>query len=699
MLLRLRLAILLGSWRDDIATERERWAYWLPVLLGVGIGIYFWLPFEPHLWVMAALTLMMFICWYRLRQAEPWSQIAIAGLALFLGMLAASVRTNAIYSPMLDRSMGPLLIEANVAERELRENGSRLLLENIVFERRQADRPALHQLRLTLRTTVAPNPPPVGARIKVLVNLLPISEPSAPGAYNFRLQAFYEQVGATAIALRTPEVINPVAQEVSMAESWRNAAATRIHNTIGGAEGAIAVALMTGERGAIDEKTNEDMRKAGTAHMLSISGMHIGMVGGFVFFLIRSLLALHPAVALHYPIKQIAAVIALAAVVGYTWLVGAPIPAQRSMLMAGLVFVAILLDRQALSMRSVALAASIILLMFPESLLNPGFQMSFAAIVMLIAAYEWWRLNKTKDEHMGWGLRAWRYVLGIIITSVIAGLATMPFGAWHFHRLQLLGVLGNLIAMPLTGILVMPPLVLAYVLLPFGLEQPALYVMGLGLQGVTDSAAWVGSLPGADVNAAQFGLLPLLVMTAGGLWLAIWQRRVRFLGVALILIGLLLVPLKQSPVALISSEGQVAIRGLDGHLYYERPPRGLIARDWSRAYDSAHEGQAWRLASSGVNCDVLGCITSADIAIVKRAEALAEDCQRARLVIAPDIRVRACAARVIDRQALREHGSHVLYADGSMDTVRTSSARPWQPYYKASVSYSGATTQPDAPAP
>lgn len=698
MIYKYQVAAHLREWRDDILIERERWAYWLPVFLGIGIGIYFSLPFEPYLSPVALAVVVLGIGYYRLKHTEPASQIALALLAVFAGILAAGIRTHMVYSPMLDRSMGPMMIEANIREREIRENGSRLLLDGIKFEGRR-EMPALAQIRLTLRSSVAAEPPPVGASIRVLVNLLPMTEPSAPGSYNFRLQAYYERIGATAIALRAPEVIDPAARKTSLAENWRNAAAIRIHEAIGGSEGAIAVALMTGERGAIDEKTNEDMRKAGTAHMLSISGMHIGMVGGFVFFLVRSLLALFPAIALRYPIKQLAAIIALGAVVGYTWLVGAPIPAQRSMLMAGLVFVAILLDRQALSMRSVALAAGIIMLLFPESILNPGFQLSFAAIVMLIAGYEWWRLNKPKEEHAGWGRWAWRYLLGIIVTSIIAGLATMPYGAWHFHRLQLLGVLGNLIAMPLTGVLVMPPLVLAYILLPFGLEWPALYVMGIGLEGVTRSAEWVGNMPGADLNASQFSLTALIIMTLGGLWFAIWQRKVRWLGMAVVMFGLLLAPFAAKPVAIVSAEGQVAMRGTDGRLYYERPPRGLIARDWSRAYDGGNEGRSWRNARAvGISCDVMGCAGPNGIAVGKQAEALAEDCTRAGIVIMPDMRVKNCAARVIDKTVLRENGSHMIYADGSIRAARNGSPRPWQPYYKGWLSYSGEAARPDAPA-
>lgn len=681
---------ILRALKQAVLDERDRWVYWLPVFLALGIGTYFSLQFEPYFWALFLLLLVLLLVWHLVKRIEVLHYMLICLITVVLGLFVSSIRTHLNYTAMIDRNLGPLMVEGTVIERELRTQGGRVLLSDISSDRAGADLPV--KVRLTLRESI----PPVGARIRVLANLLPISEPTSPGGYDFRRQAYFDRIGATGIALRPPEVLNSKAQEPGFAENWREQAAERIGRIIGNAEGAIAVALMTGERGTIDETTNENMRKAGTAHLLSISGMHIGMVGGFIFFLARAFMALFPSFALNYPIKKYAAILALSAIIAYTWLVGAPIPAQRSVLMAGLVFVAVLLDRQALSMRSVALAAGVILLLFPESLLNPGFQMSFAAILMLIAAYEWWKLRKTDDEERPglWG-RSWRYVAGIVVTSLIAGFATMPFGAFHFHRLQLLGVLGNLIAVPLTGFVIMPAMVLAYFLMPLGLDWLALKIMGWGLEGVTQSAAWVASLPGADLNAPQFSVWALLLMCLGGLWLAIWQKQTRYLGLLFILAGLLLVPLHGWPIALVSAEGQVAVRGLDGHLYYERTPRGLLVREWGRAYDAGHTPQSWRSAESGVACDALGCVSAQGIAVIRKPEALAEDCSRAKLVIAPDEKVYGCAVQAIDLTTLRRYGAHVLMDDGSIVTARDGSNRPWQPGF----SYTASSARRDAPAP
>jgi len=432
--------------------------------------------------------------------------------------------------------------------------------------------------------------------------------------------------------------------------------------------------------------------------MLSISGMHIGMVGGFVFFFVRAFLALSPWLALHFPIKQWAAVCGLVVVVAYTLLVGSPIPAQRAALMTGLVFLAILLNRQALTMRSVVLAAFFLLVLFPESLLNPGFQMSFAAITLLIALYEWWdRREGERDKRRSLLLRAWRYVAGIVITSVIATIATMPFGAWHFHRIQMLGVLGNLVAVPLTGFIVMPAAVVAYILSPFGLEGWALDAMGWGLRGVTESAARIADMPYADFVVPSFPLWVLLVMVMGGVWLAIWRTPMRWAGAVAMLLGAVLVPLTaSSPVLLVSAEGMVAVRGSDGKLYSDRArTRGIAADEWSRAYNGGEKIGSWR-SMPDMHCDVLGCVAFGSIAIPRQAVAQVEDCRRATILVAPKYRVRNCErATVIDRHALRQNGAYAVYANGSVETTRQGATRPWQPGF----SDTSGSARRDVPAP
>lgn len=665
--------------------EQPRWAYWVPVFIGLGITLYFAIPFQPHMGPVLFINAILVGLFRLKREQVAWHFGLLALIAVAVGFAGATLRTSLVMAPMIDRSIGPAMVEGTLISREQLDDSQRLLLRDLVVSKLDQDETP-YQVRITLRDSMRPPELlPLGGRVRVLANLLPPAEPVMPGGYDFRRQAFFERIGAYGMALRMPEVLSLPKKNslVLLAEKWREAVKLRVSSVLSGSEGAIAVALMTGERGAIDDVTNANMRAAGTAHLLSISGMHIGMVGGLVFFVLRALMALPPLWPLRYPIKQIAAAAGLLAVCGYTWFVGSPIPAQRSAMMTGLVFLAIILGRQAITMRGLALAAGLILLLFPESLFNPGFQMSFAAMLMLISANEWheMRRNDEEREHLGWIRRSWVYVVGIVLTSIIAGLATMPFGAWHFHRIQLLGVIGNLISVPLTGFIVMPSMLMAYVAMPLHLDWLPLQIMQYGLLGVTKSAAWVAGMPGASLNVGQFSLPAMLLMVFGGLWFALWQTRLRLGGLVFILLGVLLTPLQSRPIALVSAEGKIALRGNDGHLYFERSARGMAAESMLSAYDGGREGQGWKSADVGIACDKLGCIGPMSIAVIDNPVAVMEDCARASILIAPDIRLRDCKAQVIDRKALREFGSHMILASGQIITARHGYTRPWQPHY------------------
>lgn len=676
---------------DLLNAERGRLVLWLPVLVGCGVAAYFALPVEPPaMWSAVCLPLLFgLLFWGRY---SLWAKpIVIALLALALGFVAADLRTELVSAPMLSRSIGPVMLEATVLSSEDTDGGgARLLLGEIKTERAlSAGIPKT--IRLTLKGRMAQTPVAIGARIKVLANLMPPMEPSIPDGFDFRQQAYFNQLGALGMALSPPEVIalGEGEGEGLMAERWREIVKRRILTQLSGAEGAIAVAFMTGERGAIDEATNANMRAAGTAHLLSISGMHIGMVAGLVFISLRLLMALWPRLALYHDIKKYAAVAALVTVVAYTWFVGSPIPAQRSALMTGLVFLGVLIDRRVITLRSVALSAAVLMLIFPESLLNIGFQLSFAAMVMLVAAYEFSQQRKVPElEDQSWWAKGWRYVVGVVVTSIIAGLATMPYGAWHFNRLQLLGVLGNLIAVPLTGVVLMPAMLAAYVLMPLGLDAPALWLMGLGLKGVTASAAWVAGLPGASLIVERFSFSAVLFVTFGGLWLCIWQTRLRLVGLVPIALGFVLMFFPVRPDVIVSAEGLAALRTGESYAISRAQGSRIVRENWSRAFAGGAELQALRQV--GAQCDALGCVlpvAGQSVAVVQNGEALEEDCRRASLVIAPDAYVSQCSAPVIDARYLRTHGAVTAHWDGvawSFSPSRTGATRPWQSGYRAS---------------
>ena len=379
----------------------------------------------------------------------------------------------------------------------------------------------------------------------------------------------------------------------------------RIQAALPGSIGGIASALITGERGGINDEDEAALRDAGLAHVLAIAGLHMALMGGGIFWLLRAVLAAIPAIALRYPIKKWAAAAALAASCFYPLISGASPSAVRAFVMLAMVMIAILLDRPALSMRSLALAAAILLLVRPQDIAEPGFQMSFAAVAVLIAVAEW---EEGRERTVPRG-RLYRWVHGIVMTSLVGSLATLPFALFHFGRATHYAVLGNLLAMPVMGLWVMPAAALSVVLMPLGLESAPLHLLAQGIAVMLAMGRWVAGLPGAVSLAPAMPMAGLLLMTAGGLWLVIWRTRWRWWGLAPVLMGVLVGLAARPPDMLVASDARtVAIRGSDGLLHFvKKPTDKYAARDWlrrdgdARAIDDA-------VGVPGMTCDGVGCV-------------------------------------------------------------------------------------------
>ncbi len=403
----------------------------------------------------------------------------------------------------------------------------------------------------------------------------------------------------------------------------------------------MADALLTGERGAISEATVQALRDCGLAHLLAISGLHVGLVAAILFFALRAGLAALPAVALRWPIKKWAAVAAALALPPYLWLVGASMPTQRATFMVLVVLLAVLLDRRAISLRLVAWAALLVMALTPEALLGPSFQMSFAAVTALVAGYEAWRRRRPRSRE-AWAGRLRLYLGGVLLSSLIAGLATAPFAAFHFERLALYGLLANLAAVPLTAFWIMPCCLLVYLLWPLGLAEPALLLLGLGVEALNAIAREVAGWPAAALLVPAMPLWGLLAVTAGGLWLCLWQRRWRLAGLPLILLAAAS-PLSQRPPDLLI-DGEARVLGAadpDGLLWLSTRRAGRFASDVWLARRGQRAGQAWSgLLASGVAwlaCDALGCRYRREgraVALVFAGDALLEDCWGNDLVVA-----------------------------------------------------------------
>ncbi|MFQ5956110.1 MAG: ComEC/Rec2 family competence protein, partial [Kiloniellales bacterium] len=535
----------------ELAAERDRWALWLPVALGCGIAGYFALHAEPPGWLGALAvvgSLGVLALLFRQGSDGRWPGALLVAFALAgasTGFAAAQLRGALVSAPVLTRELRGVEITGLVAEIDPMAGAYRLVLEALEIGRLdEHETPARVRVRVWARGGV----PHVGAGdlITLRAALVPPPGPAIPGGFDFQRRAWFQRIGAVGFAFGRPTVVRPAGQ---MELGWRRASARRIAGvrrvifervtaSLEGATGGVAAALMTGERGAIPPETLTAMRDSGLAHLLAISGLHIGLVAGIVFFAIRGGLALWPAVVLRYPVKKWAAAIALIVAFAYLLLAGAPVPTQRAFMMTGLVLLAVMLDRTGISMRLVAWAAVVILVLRPETLLGASFQMSFAAALALVAVYEALgdRL-RIRYREAGLAERAGLYLGGVALTTLIAGLATMPVALFHFSRVAVFGLAANLVAVPLTALWVMPWAVAAFALMPFGFEGLALIPMGWGLDGVIATAHVVASWPGSVELAPAMPLAGYVAIVAGGLWLMLLRRRWRCFGLLPVLAG------------------------------------------------------------------------------------------------------------------------------------------------------------------
>ena len=474
---------------------------WVPVLFGAGNGLYLTLPVEPVGWIAPAAAGLFALAALLLRghTAPALGLIALALLAA--GVAAADWRTDRVSAPVLAGPIGPTDVSGRVVWVGAGDGPQRYLLDRVIIEG-LAPEETPERVRLSARSTGPDGLASPGTWLMARASLRPPPAPAEPGAWDFARQAWFLRIGAVGFAYGAPAPLAAPDGEggslLSLLSQARHWVSARILAHTTASAGPFAAALLTGDRSAIEKKTLRAMRDSGLAHLLAISGLHVGLVAGFIFFAARGLLALIEPVALRMPIKKWAAGCALLGAAAYLLLSGMSVPTQRAFVMVGVVLLAIMLDRASISMRLIALAALLVLTIAPESMLGPSFQMSFAAATALIATYEAARgFFARLAARGGLALRPLVYAAGVTVTSLVAGIATGPFAVYHFNRIADYGLLANLGAVPITGFWIMPWGLVALVLMPFGLEGIALAPMGWGIDAVVWIARQVAAQPGA----------------------------------------------------------------------------------------------------------------------------------------------------------------------------------------------------------
>lgn len=655
--------------------------------MALGIGTYFAIPFEPSATDLAVLAcagvVLGGLALWSARDLRPWS---LAGLLVICGLLLAAGRAHVVAEPVLGfRYYGPVEGRIVAIDRSVSDK-VRLTLDQVVLADMRSERTP-HKVRISLHGDQVLRPEP-GLRIMATAHLSPPQGPVEPGGFDFRRMAWFQGLGAVGYT-RTPALVAAPAERGGLALSvtrLRIAISQAVQSALPGRTGAFAAAVTTGDRSAMDADTLEALRVTNLAHLLAISGLHMGLLTGFVFTSLRLILSLWPPLALRWPVKKIAAVGAMTAGAIYYALSGGNVATERAFIMTSVLFLAVLLDRRAITLRAVALAATIVLLLRPETLVTPGFQMSFAATTALVAVFAALRGGPVQK------LPKWaKPVFALVVSSGVAGLATLPVAAAHFNRIADYGLLANLAAVPLMGLVVVPGAVLAALLVPFGLSWVGLLLMKPGIDWILGVADWVAGLDGAvtPVVAPSWPVLPILAL--GALWIALWQGQGRWVGLAPMVAAAILWAQAQRPALLVADTGRLmGVIGSEGRALSKAKGDGFSARSWLENDGDGAEAYA-AAARPGFTHDpgaVTAHLPGMTVTMLRGRgvlERVGQACDAADIVLLPK-RLDAPAPKgcdVYDQQRLWKTGALGLVArDGIWEIQSVSShtgQRLWSP--------------------
>jgi competence protein ComEC len=668
----------MAFWADWLEVERGRFFLLLPVAMGIAILVYFDLKTEPPLWVGVALLAAALAA-----LAGGWRRpdtrfLAFLALAAALGFARAEWRT-ARMPPLLDLPRGAVGLAGRVLAVDTLPNGRRVTL----FDPAADGTPEQRDIRVKLRadddTPLAP-----GDLVSLRALLFKPDRPAYPGGWDFGRDAFFENLGASGFAL-TGVTVEQTATANGAAlwlRSLRERIAANILAVLPVETGSIAVTLLTGFEQDIPAQEHQNFIAAGLAHLLAVAGLHVGIVMGLAFSVTRFLLTRSERMTLQFPVKSVAAVAALGAGILYAALTGAHLPILRSLAMASLLTLGIAAGRRAISLRGLAVAATVIMLVTPEAVVGVSFQMSFSAVLALICGYAaaksvFARLNEGTSH----ARRVAAHGAALFYTSLLAGAASMPFAAYQFQQVQPYWILANLVAVPLTALWVLPLGLVSLALMPFGLAPVALVPMGWGIAVIVGCADAIAAWPAAMLRVPPMPGRAILFYAAGLAWLCIWRGRKHFFGLAPMVAALVVYAQAAPPDALVSPDAKlIALRGPDGFfvLQQKKASRFTLAQ-WQPVW----AGAAVTPFADGP-CAMENFCTLGKIALALQAP---DDCTTAaRLIISPVPLRNACDGPgrvVVDRFTVWREGAVAAWVRPDGVRILTDKgvegARPWVP--------------------
>lgn len=671
------VAVLFGGMAEALARQRGRLLPFFPVGLGCGIGIWFGQTREPGLAVHAALLAGIVLLALIALRWPPWRPVPIFVAACFLGFVMCGLRVAVVSTPILEREVyGPVTGRVVLIDRS-QAGALRITLDEVWMAEMPAEEtPA--RVRLSLQGDLSAHVPQPGEVVMVTAFLSPPPGPVEPGAFDFRLDAFFDGLGAVGYTRHPLLLWQAAGPGEAQIGRLRAALSGAIQAAIPGDAGAFAAGVMTGDRSGLSVEAVAALRDSSLAHLLAISGMNMAFITAFVFALLRFGLALIPPVALRVNTKKIAAVAAFGVAFFYLLLSGANVATERAFIMVAVMLGAVMMDRRAVTLRSVGIAGTVILLWQPEAILSPGFQMSFAATIALILGFGWWTDRMARRK---WP-RAAQFVATLFLSSLLGGLATAPYAAAHFNRFTDYGLIANLLTGPVMGAMIMPAGVMAALLWPLGLAPLAFWVLEMGCRWILFVAHEVARLEGAvtGIPAPPAVMLPML--TLGLCWLCLWQGRARWAGAVPVVVALALWGQGGRPDVLIGGDAAVGVLGPEGRALSAARGQGFLLRNWLEN-DGDLAGQAAAAARGGFAEGPLGrvfAIGGRRGVILREGGDATEACRLfALLVLMEEMPLPKGDCLIVTPERLGRSGTLAIAAAGGglRVTATHSGNRPW----------------------
>ncbi|WP_353281595.1 ComEC/Rec2 family competence protein [Wolbachia endosymbiont (group B) of Horisme vitalbata] len=658
---------------NNLCNEKYNLILWFPVFQCAGILTYFSLNFEPScaftisIFLLLSPILILIAILYR-----KYAILCISLIAVLIGFTASKFRTDSVNTHILDKERYVKDIVATVKDINDRGSYKQFLLYEIKNTKFKLD-----NIRISVKTK-AEEGIKIGDQVKLSAKLFPPKIAPSEYAYDFARIAYYQKISATGFA--TSKIVLYKKAEArkfqEYIESFRQYIYENLQQNTKKPHADIISALLIGKKDGIDQKTMNAIRDSGIAHLFAISGLHLSFVAGLFFIVFRNLFAISETLTLKYNTKKISAFFTILPTTFYLLITGMQISAQRAYIMVILVLVAIIIERKYRGLIAIAFAASVILIVEPEAILKPGFQMSFSAVLALVASYQ---INANKF------LKIIKYFVSIMISSIIASLATVPYTIYNFNYFSISGIITNLVAIPIVTLIIIPLGIIYVLLIPLGTQWIITPLMERPIDSVLYITNAIANLQYLVIPIRTFPASSIIIITLGLLWLCLWERNWRFFGIFFILLGIFSSAMYRTPDILVSADN-LAVKEGDNLLYsLTRKNRNFVVKTWAKQNGQNQIVNHTKFSNSNkrLKCNDYGCIynkgNNKSVLLAHKREDILENCNNVDLVIQlSKFNHPACNTKIIKYSDLEVYGTHSIWLTNSgVNVSKVRSNRPW----------------------